>query len=258
MTDTTSTSRAEAAARALPLAALLAIALLALAWNDVLPGGYRLRKLVESEGVREARARALHAAARMQAFAIENETAPAGSIVFLGSSTIERFPLAESFPGKPCLNRGIASESALELLRRVPGRLPRARPAGIVVYTGAMDWREEGRTTLQVVERVARVLARIAEGAPGVPIALLGILPERDMEPSEVARLSETNGALADLAKSRGASFVSTAEAPITSRGGSLSEEVSQDEFHLDAQGYRHLARRILEDGGEVGRRLSP
>jgi lysophospholipase L1-like esterase len=78
------------------------------------------------------------------------------------------------------------------------------------------------------------------------------------MAPADVERLAETNDALAALAKARGFYFVSTAEAPITSRGGSLSEELSEDEFHLDAQGYRQLARCILEQGGEVGRRLSP
>ncbi len=245
-------------ARALPVLSLIALGLLALAWHDFLPGGYRLRRLVEPDSAREARERVRHATERMREFARENERAAPGSIVFLGSSTIERFPLEVSFPGKPCVNRGIASESARDLALSLPGRLPHARIDGIVVYTGAMDWRDEGQRAQLVAERVGQVLDRLVERAPGVPIALIGILPERNMEPAEVDRLSETNVALNVLCRERGFAFVSTHGTPITSRGGSLSEESSEDDFHLDAEGYRDLARCIVEQGGEVGRRLAP
>lgn len=258
MTDPTPPRRGDAVARILPVLGLIALGLLALAWNDVLPGGYRLRTLVEPETAREARERARHAAERMRAFALENEHAAPGSVVFVGSSTIERFPLDSNFPGKPCINRGIASESARELADRVAGRLPRMNVGGLVLYTGAIDWREEGQRAGLVAERVELVLDRLRERAPGVPIALIGLLPERNMEPAEVARLSEANAALARLAQGRGIAFVSSLDTPITSRDGSLSEEFSRDDFHLDAQGYRYLARCILEEGGEVGRLLAP
>lgn len=258
MNETAPIRRGDAIARTLPALGLLALALLALAWGDFLPGGFRLRQLVEPDGAREARQRARHAAERMHDFALENARAEPGSIVFIGSSTIERFPLDASFPGKPCLNRGIASESARELAERVAERLPHARLDGVVVYTGALDWREEGQRAGLVALRVGQVLDRLVERAPGVPIALIGILPERNMEPAEVDRLSETNDALSALCRARGFAFVSTIGTPITSRGGSLSEESSEDDFHLDAEGYRDLARCILEEGGEVGRRLAP
>lgn len=244
--------------RVLPVLGLILLALCALAWNDVLPGGFALRELVESDRTREARQRARHAAERMHAFALENPGVVPGSIVFVGSSTIERFPLAECFPAKPCVNRGIASESALALAGRLAERLPLARPAGVVLYTGAIDWREEGQSAGLVALRVGAVLDRLAELRPGVPIALLGILPERNMDPALVERLAQANAALSVLARERGVAFVSTSRIPITSPQGSLAEEFSQDTFHLDAQGYRYLARCVLEDGGEVGRSLAP
>lgn len=246
-----------APARTPAIFALAVLALSTLAWIDVLPGGYRLREFFAPHRAREERERTRHAVDRMLAFARANASAPSDAIAFLGSSTIERFPLDACFPGRPCINRGVASESALELSSRLPTHLPKTRLAGIVLYTGAIDWREEGQSAEVVVERIANVLARLAELRPDVPIALIGLLPERGLEPGAVQLLAEVNRALESLARQRGSAFVSTARPPLTSPRGDLVEEFAQDSIHLNARGYRELARWILEDGGDVGRSLA-
>jgi len=187
----------------LPFLGLASVLLLALAWHDVLPGGWRLRSIFEPDARRAARQDALHLSERLAQFARESPTIHPGSILFLGSSTIERFPLARAFPGKPCIDRGIANLSAASLLANLSACLPPARPAGVVLYTGAVDWRASGRDDSLLVDRVGAVLDATARELPGVPLLLLGLLPERSMSPDAVDALRLANRRLAGLALSR-------------------------------------------------------
>lgn len=240
----------------LPLVGLAVLALLALAWIDVLPGGWRLRRWLDP--ARQAREDARHAAERLAIFASGNASAPPGSIVFVGSSTIERFPLERAFPGRTCLNRGIANASAATLLGNLSGLLPSAPPAGIVLYAGAVDWRASGRDARVAAGRIEALVAGIRHALPDVPIALIGILPERALSADALARLREVDETLAALSRQLGIAYVATARPPLAAASGALAEDVSVDAFHLDEEGYAALARWIVEDGGDVGRLLAP
>ncbi|MBK7874976.1 MAG: hypothetical protein IPJ77_04365 [Planctomycetes bacterium] len=236
-----------------------------LAWTLDAPGGWTLRRWIEPARERRAREVALHASERMQAWRDENERAPAGSVVFLGSSTIERMPLAALFPGQRVLNRGIARATELELVRWLDRILPRAAPAAFVVYAGSIDWREDGASAPEVVERTRALLDALAARAPAAPIALVGVLSERGAPPERVARLVELDDALAAHCRARNppAAFVPTLRPPLctpetSSSAGPLAEDLSSDSLHLNEEGYRVLARWILDDGGAAGRLLSP
>jgi lysophospholipase L1-like esterase len=269
MSDTTDdgSERAEPLARALPILGLLAIAALAAAWVDALPGGYYLHGLAEPHRERAAREYFVHAADRLNAFVRENDEGAKdaeGAIVFVGSSTIERFPLDRCFPGKHCLNRGIRSESAKLLLRFLEPRLPLARPAGIVVYTGSIDWRDlrahgsGADAETETAARVVAVLDALKERLPRVPIALIGVLPDRGTDAGAALRLKELNGLLARDARARGIAFVDAARPPIAAPSGALAREMSADDVHLDDDGYRTLAQWIIAEGGDAGRLLAP
>jgi hypothetical protein len=236
----------------LPLVGIATVLLLALVWHDVLPGGWRLRSFFGTDASRQARRDAAHLEERLASFAREDPAVAPGSILFLGSSTIERFPFAQVFPGKPCVGRGVANLSATKLVANLSACIPPARPAGVVLYIGAVDWREAGRNDSLLVDRVDSALAATARELPGVPILLIGLLPEREMP------LRGANERLAALAAARSIAFVDPARPPIADRSGALAEELSTDRFHLNAEGYRHLARWIVEEGGPVGALLAP
>ena len=235
------------------------LALAALAWADVAPGGWRLRSLFEEDWKRGARDTALHALARLERFEREDPAVPAGAIVFVGSSTIERFPIGELFPGAAAANRGIANASA-RLLAGAAGRLvPPSPPAGFVVYAGVVDWYAAGHDPRAAADAVAALLDALVERAPGAPLLLLGPLPARDLGAPELARLAAFEQRLADLARSRpGTDFLPLARPPLSSPGGTLAEELSADRLHLGPEGYRVVAGWIRERGGAVGRRLAP
>lgn len=249
------------AASALAWAGVLGALYLTGAWVADWPGGWSLRRRFDPAHERAARDVAAHARERLALFAREPERD--GAIVFLGSSTIERMPLAELFPGRPCVNRGIARASVPLLSELLPRLVPRARCSGFVIYAGSIDWREGGAGPAEVAQRVEQLLTHLADLEPHAPVALLGILPDRTHVAGREVELIALDLCLAGLARrvssaERPVAFVRTAREPLSSPTLRLSEAYSSDDLHLDGDGYRILARWILEDGGAVARALAP
>ncbi|MEE8468165.1 MAG: GDSL-type esterase/lipase family protein [Planctomycetota bacterium] len=237
--------------RRLSLASLLlGFVLITLVWTDVLPGGWTLRSWLTPPTQMKALVVARHRKERLALFQGEPTPAP-GAIVFLGSSTIERFPLARSFPGRPCLDRGIGSEDLNGLSQRLEASLP-PEPAGIVLYAASIDFRRGAPRPGDLVARIEELLDRLQDLAPDVPVALIGILPERDMMPALGRRLAITNNLLEKVCLPRGVAFVSIDRAPLITEAGDLTYSHSADRLHLNELGYRQLATWILEDGGAL------
>jgi len=222
----------------------LATVALALAWHDVLPGGWRLRGYVRPHWEREAAERATHRAARLAKFA--REPIQRGAVVFIGSSTIERFDLAAAFPGVPCVNRGIGDELLGELRSRAASTLP-PEPRAIVVYAGSVDVRRTARSAELIAQDAEGLLDLLAARAPGVPIAWIGVLPDRAHAPDVAARVSALNGQLAALVARRGGTFVATHRPPLVDGSGRLARDHSVDDLHLSERGYTVLAAWIRE-----------
>ena len=196
------------------------------------------------QAVRSSRQRYSHRQGRLARFGAEQ--APQGALVFLGSSTIERFDLVAHFPGIRTLNRGIGDEDLALLRSRLELSLP-PDPAGAVLYAGSIDFRRYGQAPELLAGRVAELLAELRELRPGLPVTLLGLLPEVDFSPEQVASLVETNAALAQAAAGAGATFVATARPPVVLENGALNPAFAADRLHLSGAGYKHLASWLVE-----------
>lgn len=250
------------ARRALLGAAVAAGAYAAAAWFRLLPGreaaGDAYRKFADR------RERAARLKAKLAQWAPENAASPAGTVVFLGSSTIERGNFAALFPAARCLNRGLGGETAPELARRLGASLPRTRAAAYVVYAGSADLRFGGATPREAAARVADVLAalrpRTATWSGGelrnIPCALIEVLGEVGASDVRRAEVRELNARLAELAAEDGCAWIRTSLPPLVDARGDLPAELSTDGVHLNEAGYRALAARLVEDGGPVARAL--
>jgi len=236
---------------------LLGLALVA-AWNDVIPGGWRLRGIVWTEERRAAWVREDHAAERIELFRAERDAIAAGSIVFLGSSTIERFPLGEVFPTKPCVNRGVNGDTTLELRRRLDDSLPAAEPAALVVGIGGNDLRREQLVAALVRDRVVLLLDDLQRRYPDVPITLVGLFSATDAGERELYETSLFNTAVRREAVKRKIEFLDTRRAPLVGPEGRLQDEYAADRYHLNASGYALLGEWIVTSGGVAGRILAP
>ena len=235
-----------------------AAAYLGLAWAEQVPGGWRLRNLFEPHAAREARRQAAWRAERLEAFTAE--PAPgAPPVVFFGSSTIERFPLADLFPGVSTLNRGVAFEPLAQLQDRLAVAVPE-RIAGAVLYAGSIDHRFGGAQPEELGAGLEALVAALRQRHGAIPIAVLGLLGERELEPAQLLRLTRANDALEAAVGRLGGScaFVPTLGAPLTDAAGRLAPELSTDALHLNEAGYRALAERLLAHGSALAQRLTP
>ncbi len=236
----------------------LACLVLVLSWNDMLPGGWRLRGLVLGEAGRESWTRERHAAHRLELFSASREAVPQGGIIFLGSSTIERFPLAEVFPGKPCLNRGINGDTVLELSSRLDESLPASKPAALIVAIGGNDLRRVGLSAKVASEQAARLMDELRRRYPDVPITWIGLFGESRASERELEQAQRYNEATKREAQRRGITFLATQREPLVDAEGRLQVRLAADRYHLNEDGYRVLGDWIVSEGGAVGHLLSP
>lgn len=226
--------------------AALGAVLVALALLDVIPGGWRLRTLIVPQSVQDLRRRASHRAARLQAFAEEPAPEPGGTL-FIGSSTIERFPAVDWLPGGSPINRGIGDEDLRGLEARAVETATRVQPKWVVLYAGSVDTRravDDGTwTTPAAIVSRATSLATELLGLPCVEkVAILGILPERETGPDLRIRLEQVNAGLANLGRTPGIVFVPTDTPRLLDSAGNLLPGVSADALHLNEAGYGVLS----------------
>lgn len=245
--------------RSLALCGVLASAYGAGAWFDLLPGGWTLRSCFADAAAADRSHASLHVLERLRSFAAEDPAAARGAVLLLGSSTIERWPLEDSFPRKRVVDHGLA-DATLELQERVfDACLPYATPVGVVLYAGSLDLREPQEPVEQALARIPHLARRLrVRYGPALPITLLGILPARHMDEAAQKALAAANESLRVFARENALSFVPTARAPLAGADGCLPESLSVDEVHLDLEGYRVLTRWLLTEGGEAGRALAP
>ncbi len=237
------------------LAVALAGSYVALALHGAVPGGWRLRTLVQSPAEIAEAARSAHRAARLERFA--EERVEPGGVLFIGSSTIEFFDLAAAFPGANAINRGVGDEDLANLRGRFAGTLDATACAAIVLYAGGVDFHRLGRPPAKIAEDIAGLLEMASSSAPSARVLLLGILPERGHSAAVAARLARTNGALQALAAARPmVSFVNISRPPVTEEAsGALEPRMSRDRIHLNQGGYKEAASWIL-NADETVRRL--
>lgn len=181
-----------------------------------------------------------------------------GSVWFIGSSTIARFPLDASFPNASTVNLGLPDQNAVALRERLRAEIAAdAEPAGIVLYAGSYDLRaEKGIPPTEIGDRVAAVVADLRSRHPDTPLVLIQVLPARARADPDRAALASLNQRLEALAAGSGAVFVKTHRPPLVDQNGDLLESMSVDNFHLNEAGYRVLAQWLQEDGGAVGQML--
>jgi len=222
---------------------------------DVLPGIWDVQHWGQDVALQARAERAEHRAARLAEFDAAGQSAR--SVVFLGSSTIERMPLEALFEGTSMLNRGIGDEPAEQLLARLDRGVDWGLVDGVVLYAGSVDFRRLGDEPAVTTSRVADVARAIRARAPQVPVLMLGLLSQRDLTVLGRARLEATNAKLHALAEALEMDYLETDRPPLTGPAGRLDAQYSADRLHLNRLGYQVLGRWIRQNGGALAPLLS-
>src|SRR6266581_2702750 len=96
-------------------------------------------------------------------------------VVFLGDSITDGWRLAQYFPGKPYVNRGISGQTTPQMLVRMFPDVIALKPAAMIVLAGTNDISANtGPSTLQMIEDNLQAMTELAQ-AHGIKVILCSL-----------------------------------------------------------------------------------
>jgi len=196
---------------------------------------------------------------------LKQQPADPKRVVFLGDSITDFWKLAESFPGKPYVNRGIGGQTTPQMLVRMYPDVINLKPTAMVLLAGTNDIaRNTGPATAEMIEQNIMAIAELAR-LHGIKVILCSVLPVSDYpflrqqnEPSSAAQgpgpgapprvkmtegrpptdILKLNGWLKDYAARVNAVYVDYFTSMVDEKGW-LKDAYSNDGLHPNAEGYK-------------------
>ena len=178
----------------------------------------------------------------------ESPPAPNG-IVFVGSSSIRLWDLAQSFPGLPVINRGFGGSQLIDSVNHVDLLVLRHKPRVVVVYAGDNDL-AGGKSPEDVVKDFTAFVAKVHAALPATKIAFIGIKPSIQRW-ALIDKIREANAGVRAVAlKDERLGFVDV-DGPMLGWDEQPRKDLMvQDGLHLTPKGYQlwtTLVRPFLE-----------
>jgi lysophospholipase L1-like esterase len=169
-----------------------------------------------------------------------------GRVVFLGDSITDAWKLAQYFPDRPYVNRGISGQTTPQMLVRVFPDVVALKPAAMIVLAGTNDIAgNTGFSTLTMIEDNLQGITELAQ-AHGIKVILCSLTPVSDYTnrkqtpqrpPADILKL---NAWIREYAAGANAVFADYYAALADERG-MLKEGFSGDGLHPNDQGYALL-----------------
>ena len=111
---------------------------------------------------------------------LKRQAVPANRVVFMGDSITDFWNLAESFPSKPYVNRGISGQTTSQMLVRMYPDVLDLKPAAMVLLAGINDVsRNTGPSTAEMIEQNIMAMTELAQHH-GIKVILCSVLPVSD------------------------------------------------------------------------------
>jgi len=168
-------------------------------------------------------------------------------VVFMGDSITDGWKLADSFPGKPYVNRGISGQTTPQMLVRMFPDVIDLKPAAMIVLAGTNDIAHNtGPSTLEMIEENIQAMTELAQ-AHGIKVILCSVTPISDYgrTPQTTQRppadILKVNAWMKDYAAKAKAVFADYYSAIVDAKG-MLKEGFSMDGLHPNAEGYKLIA----------------
>lgn len=178
---------------------------------------------------------------------LESAPAEAGRVVFMGDSITDFWPLAQYFPGKPYVNRGISGQITTQMLTRMFPDVIDLHPAAVIILAGTNDVAGNfGPETAQMVEENLQAMTELAQ-KHGIKVILCSLTPisdyaahkqSADRPPSD---LLELNHWIRDYAGKAHVGFADYYAAAVDAQG-MFRQGYSNDGLHPNERGYQLLA----------------
>jgi lysophospholipase L1-like esterase len=175
-------------------------------------------------------------AAEIAAFAHPREAPLPGAVtLFIGSSSIRLWNVAQSFPKLGAVNRGFGGATVRDVLLDYDKVIAGVRPASVIVYVGENDI-AQGAPAAQVAADLLTLLERLRADMPEARIAYLSMKPTPrrwDLYP----RMEEVNAALRAKA-GKTFDYLDVSDPLMTDADRPDPSYFRSDGLHMNARGY--------------------
>jgi lysophospholipase L1-like esterase len=176
-------------------------------------------------------------------------------VVFLGDSITENWRLNEYFVGRDFINRGIGSQTTLQMLARFLQDVVALHPRVVVILAGSGDI-AEGIQASQIEDNLAMMgdLAKVY----GFKAAFASILPvgNEAAKTRPTAAIQAVNRWLQNHCQSEGLVYIDYYSAMVD-QSGQMQADLSDDGLHPNAKGYRVMSPIALEAIGRIASGVS-
>jgi lysophospholipase L1-like esterase len=171
--------------------------------------------------------------------------------VWVGTSTIDEFPLAQEFPNTICVNRGIGGESLGDLRSRLQVGWPDSEISMIVFYGGSADLRRQMQDPRTIGKEYRATIKAIKEIEPRAPLFAIEILSARSPASQDSGvRFQTLREIQRTICAEENVTLVETHRPPLVNNAGQLTTSCSKDRYHLNSAGYHTLATWIRDAAG--------
>lgn len=168
----------------------------------------------------------------------KNSPPKPGGVLFIGSSSVRRWNLDESFPGKGYVNRGFGGSQIADSTRYVERIVVPHRPRLIVMFVGDNDI-AAGRSPKQVVDDFGAFAEKVHTLLPKAKIIYLAVKPSLKRW-QLYPKMEDANKQLVKLiAADPQVTFIDVATPMLGDDGKPKAELLHEDRLHLSPAGYR-------------------
>lgn len=170
-------------------------------------------------------------------------------VVFFGDSITDMWRIADYFPGKPFVNRGISGQTTPQMLVRFRQDVIDLKPAAVVILAGTNDIAgNTGPISLSDIEANYASLAELAR-AHNIRVIYSSVLPVSNYTPTAqkffylrpLDKILELNRWLKDYCSKNNCIYLDYFSAMADGKG-LLKRDLSEDGLHPNAAGYKIMA----------------
>ncbi len=170
-------------------------------------------------------------------------------VVFLGDSITDSWNLAEYFPGKPYINRGISGQTTSQMLVRFQQDVVALHPEVVVILAGTNDIAgNTGPISLEDIEANYASLEELAR-ANGIKVVFSSVLPVHNYTPQSLdlfagrspGKILELNRWLSAYCPAHGCVYLNYFHAMVDDKG-LLKRDLAEDGLHPNPAGYKLMA----------------